>query len=156
MSLPHAKTMSRPLAPIVMVCSLLLTGCFIEKPPGPRAPGSTLEALNEMTGRVYSQTGPIQAADLGKMSTSGEAYFEDRFLTARMKNHLDHPLGQVTLRVVIIRGTDRVRVDDSFVRDLIVPPHSEFQVTVKVKRQPRKEETWAWSLVDGIEGEDPR
>jgi hypothetical protein len=154
MSFPHAKTLSRPVALIVMVCSLLLTGCFFEKPTGPRAPGSTLDALNEMTGIVYPQTGPIQAADLRKMSTSGKAYFTDRFLTARMKNHLDQPLGQVTLRVVIIRG--KVRADDSFVRNLIVPPHSEFQVTVKVKRQPRKNETWAWSLVTGIEGEDPR
>lgn len=154
MSFPHAKTLSRPLASIVVVCSLLLTGCFFEKPTGPRAPGSTLDALNEMTGIVYPQTGPIQAADLRKMSTSGKAYFTDRFLTARMKNHLDHPLSQVTLRVVIIRG--KVRADDSFVRNLIVPPHSEFQVTVKVKRQPRKNETWAWSLVDGIEVEDPR
>jgi len=138
-----------------MVFSLTLAGCFFEKPAGPTAHGSTRVTLNELAGKVYSQTGSILAADLDKMSTSGEARYEERYLHARMNNHLAHPLGKVTLRVVVTKGT-KVREDSTFVRDLIAAPHSDFQVTVRVKRQPRKDETWAWSLVDGNEGEDPR
>jgi hypothetical protein len=150
------KSVRKPLAHVVMVCSLLLAGCFFEKPPEPRAQGSTLAALDKLAKKPHAKTGPILTADLDKMSTSGEAYFEDRFLHANMENHLAHPLGQVTLRVVLTRGGKMIRGDTTFVRDLLVAPHSKFQVTVKVKRQPRRDEAWAWALVDGNEGEDPR
>ncbi|HIK61363.1 MAG TPA: hypothetical protein EYF98_11830 [Planctomycetes bacterium] len=145
----------RLFAPIVMVCTLLLAGCFFEEPAGLRAQGSAVATLNEMAQKAHVQTGTIPAADLDRMSSTGVAFYEGRILYARMNNHLAHPLGKVTLRLVVTKGK-KVRGDDFFDRNLIAAPHSEFQITVQLKRQPRTDETWAWALVDGNETENPR
>jgi len=122
---------------------------------GPKAQGSALATLNKLARKDHVHTGTILAADLDEMSRSGEAYYDGRILQARMHNHLAYPLGMVTLRVVMTKGK-QTRVDATFVRKLLAAPHSPFQLTVKVKRPPREGETWAWCLVSGDKGKDPR
>lgn len=150
------KAVRGPLAHVIIVCSLLLAGCFFEKPSGPKLQGSTLAILDKRTNKFHEKTGSIPTADLDKMSISGEAYFDNRFLHATMYNHLAHPLGQITLRLIIVRGKKVVRSDKTFARNLLAAPHSTFQISEKLRREPRKDEVWAWALVDGKKGEDPR
>jgi hypothetical protein len=148
--------MFRLFSSTVTVCALLLASCFIDKPAQTRTPGATLATVNDKAGQIYLHTGGITTVDLDKMSTSGEAHYKERFLYARMNNHLAHPLGNVTLRVVVTSKHGEVRADDIVVRKPLAAPHSDFQVVVRVKRQPRADETWTWSLVDGDEGADLR
>jgi hypothetical protein len=148
--------MKRPISSIVVVSALLLAGCSFKKPIGPRASGSTLAAVNDKASQIYLHTGDIPTADLDKMSTSGQAHYEQLFFHARMNNHLAQPLGNVTVRLIISSADGQVRKDNTFVRELLAAPHSDFQVTIKMTRLPKPRETWAWSLVDGSKGEDPR
>ena len=151
----ESRSTRRPLAPVVIACYLLLAGCSFQEPVGPKARGSALATLNKLAGKDHVQTGTILAADLDKMSRSGEAFYDGRILQARMHNHLANPLGKVTLRLVMTKGK-QIREDVTFVRKLLAAPHSPFQLTVKVKRPPREGETWAWCLMSGDKGKDPR
>ena len=146
--------MKRPLATIATVWCLLLVGCLFEGPDKICVPGSSLAATNDLAGAAYLPTGNVSTADLDMMSKAGEAGFSYRMLHARLHNHLDDPLVSVTLRMV--RKKFRVQVDTDLVRELIAAPHSDFQVVFNMDRQPRKNETWVWALVDATTGEDPR
>ncbi|MDE0914170.1 MAG: hypothetical protein OSB57_03210 [Planctomycetota bacterium] len=148
--------MKRPISSIVIVSALLLAGCSSKERIEARASGSTLAAVNDKASQIYLHTGNIPTADLDKMSTSGEAHYEQLFFHARMNNHLAQPLGNVTVRLIISSAKGQVCADNIFVRELLAAPHSDFQVTIKMERHPRSRQTWAWSLVDGSKGEDPR
>ncbi|MAG62328.1 hypothetical protein CMO84_02260 [Candidatus Woesearchaeota archaeon] len=148
--------MSRNLATRAILGFFLLAGCFFNKPSAPWKPASSIAELDKLTEQPHEPTGTIPAAELDKMNASGVARFETRFLHVRSHNHLDSPLAKVVLRCVVSRSEGKVRKDETHMRKLLAAPHSDFQVTIRLGRQPRPNEVWSWALVDGTEGNEPR
>lgn len=127
--------------------ALLLAACTSPDASLPSVGKSTAE-LNRLAGTNTKPIGEVAAADIDRISASGQLTISGTGAWFSVHNHLPHEVEDLMVRIVIMSDDGEVVSDRTYASTWRVSPRRDSaHLALTVMRTPRSQETFAWGIV---------